>query len=93
VTEPDKADTERLCELLELGQMRIEFVAGLVQGLHRRARQLELATRLQRDRATTGDIGQTDRVVALHDRLPAEQPGHTVKQPADAAARAFIRHW
>ncbi len=71
--------------------MRHQFGLGLVHGLDRRARQFELAAGLQRDRAATGDVVKPDDVAALHDRLPAEQKLHAVKQRADPA-RAFIRH-
>ena len=60
-----------------------------MHGLQRRARQLELSARLQRNRAAAGDIVEADDVAALHDRLPAEQVLHAVQQRADAT-RAFI---
>src|SRR3954453_21598810 len=62
-----------------------------MHGLDRRASQFELPARLQRDRATAGDVVEPDDVAALHDRLPAEQELHALEQRADAA-RAFIRH-
>ena len=65
--------------------MRDQFAAGLVHGLDRRAGQLELAARLERDRAAAGDVGKADDVGPLHDRLPAEQMLHAVEQRADAA--------
>jgi len=57
----------------------------------RRARQFKLAARLERDRAAAGHVGETDDVVALHDRVPAEQMLHAVEQRADAA-RPGVRH-
>ena len=59
--------------------------------LHRRAGELELAARLQRNRAAMGDVEHADDVVALHDRVPAEQVVHALEQRADAA-RAGIGH-
>src|SRR5450756_616471 len=72
--------------------MRHQLRAGLVHSLDRRAGELELAARLQRNRATVGNVEQADDVVALHDRLPAEQVVHAFEQRADAA-RAGIGHW
>ena len=51
-----------------------------------RAGQLELPARLERNRAAAGHIEQADNIVALRDRLPAEQVLHAFKQRADAAA-------
>ena len=59
-----------------------------MDGLDRRAGQLELPAGLERDRAAAGDVGEADDVVALHDRLPAEQVLHAVEQRADAARPA-----
>ena len=82
---------ERSCDLAHLRQMRHQLALGLVHGLDRRARQFELAARLQRDRAAAGDVVEADDVALLHDRLPAEQELHAFEQRADAA-RALIRH-
>ena len=71
--------------------MRHQFRRGLVHGLDRRAGQFELAARLQRNGAAAGDVEHADDVVALHDRLPAEQVVHAVEQRADARA-ARIGH-
>ena len=62
-----------------------------MHGRHRRAGEFELPARLQRNRAAVGDVEHADDVVALHDRLPAEQVVHAVEQRADAA-RARIGH-
>ena len=56
-----------------------------MHGLDRRARQLELATGLERNRAAAGDVEHADNVAVLVDRLPAEQVLHAVEQRADAA--------
>ncbi|OIQ72819.1 hypothetical protein GALL_455510 [mine drainage metagenome] len=71
--------------------MRHQFGLGLMHGLDRRARQFELAARLQRNRSAAGDVIESDDIAALHDRLPAEQELHAFQQRADAA-RAFVRH-
>ena len=59
-----------------------------MHGLDRRAGKLELPAGLERDRAAAGHVGEPDDVVALHDRLPAEQVLHAVEQRADAARPA-----
>ena len=51
----------------------------------RAARKLELTSRLERDRAAAGHVVEADDVVALHDRLPAQQMPHSVEQCLDAA--------
>ena len=76
------------CHLAQLREMRHQLVAGLVHGLDRRAGQFELPARLERDRAAAGHVGEPDDVLALHDRLPAEQMLHAVEQRADAARPA-----
>jgi hypothetical protein len=50
--------------------MLVHLVAGVVERRDRRARQLELAARLQRDVA--GLAAQRDDLAVLLDRLPAE---------------------
>ena len=74
----------------ELREVRVDLARGLMHGLDRRAGQLELAARLERDRGRAGDGGEPDDVLALHDRLPAEQQAHAFQQRADAA-RALVR--
>src|SRR5438477_6220183 len=71
--------------------MRHQLRTGLMNGLERRARQFELAAGLERNRATTGNVIKADDVAALHDRLPAEQQLHALKQRLDAAV-AFVRN-
>ena len=63
----------------------ISSVAGLMDGLDRRAGQFELSARLERDRAAAGHVRKADDVLALHDRLPAEQVLHADEQRADRA--------
>ena len=85
---PEEADAERLGDLAHLRQMREQLAGGLMHGFDRRARQLELPARFERDRAAAGHVGEPDDVVALHDRLPAEQVLHAVEQRPDAARPA-----
>src|SRR6266511_5477074 len=54
--EPKKADTERARDFLDLREMRHQLRARLMHGLERRSRKLELASRLERDRAATRDV-------------------------------------
>src|ERR1017187_9615926 len=72
--------------------MRHQLRASLMHVFDRRAGELELAARLQRYGTAMGDVEQADDVVALHDRLPAEQIMHALEQRADAAL-ARIGHW
>src|SRR5690606_36422575 len=62
---------------------------GLVDVLQRRARQLELAGRLQGDRGAV--LEQGDGAPGLVDRIPAE-PGQALEQRLDAAI-AVERGW
>ena len=82
---------QRLRDFAHLGEMRHQFARGLVHGFDLRARQFELAARLERDRAAAGDVEQADDVRPFHDRLPAEQMLHAFEQRADAAL-ALIGH-
>src|SRR5689334_5921153 len=68
--------------------MLVHLVAGLVQRLERRARELELAARLERDGAALA-VGEADEIAGIAHRRPAEalQP---LEQRADAGA-AVIR--
>ena len=65
---------------------RLRLRGGLVQRGDRRARQLELPARLQRDRLRALPLRplQRDDIVALDDRLPAEATDHLLHQRADA---------
>ena len=80
---PSGFATSRTC-----ARCAISSLAGLMHGLERRAGQFELPARLERDRAAAGHVGEPDDVLALHDRLPAEQVLHAVEQRADAARPA-----
>ena len=78
--EAEEADAERLGDLAHLREMREQFGRGLVHGLDRRAGEFELAAGLERNRAAAGDVEHADDVLALHDRLPAEQVLHAFEQ-------------
>ena len=65
--------------------MRMHLAAGLVERLQRRAGELELPAGLERDRAAAGRVDQPDDVLAVEDRVPAEQRLHAFEQRADAA--------
>ena len=62
--------------------------AGLVQIVERRARKLELAGRLQADRAI--GAGKRDHIAAFHHRPPAEA-GQAHQQIANAARLVIAR--
>src|SRR3546814_11971905 len=62
-------DANFLADLADLLEMGVHLDAGLVDGLERRARQLELPAGLQRDRLAVLD--QRDDVVAFRNRRPA----------------------
>ena len=87
--EAEEADAERARDLAQLREMRGQFARALMDGLQRRAGELELAARLERDRAAAGHVGKADDVRPVHDRLPAEQMLHADEQRADRAA-AFV---
>ena len=64
-----------------LGEMGVHLAAGLVDGLERRAGELELAAGLERDRAAADRVGEADDVAAVEDRVPAEEAFHRLEQP------------
>ncbi len=86
-----EADAERPGDLLDLRQMRTGLARRVVHRLDRGAGELELAARLERDGAAAGHVIKTDRMVALEDRLPAEQVLHALEKRPDAAP-ALVGH-
>ena len=60
--------------------MLVGFLAGLVQVFERRARQLELAARLDGNGAHAVLLAKADDVSAVHDRLPAELFLHALQK-------------
>jgi hypothetical protein len=87
----EKADAERTRDFAHLRQMRHQLGMCLMHVFQRRAGQFELPAGLQRNRAAPGHVVESDDILALHDRLPAEQELHAVQQRADAA-RPLIGH-
>ena len=67
--EAEEAEAELLADRLDLVEMAAGLGAGLVEMLARRAGQLELAGRLEADRAVRA--GQGDDVAALHRPAPS----------------------
>ena len=70
-----------------LGEMGVGLAAGLVDGFERRAGQLELAARLERDRTQAGRVGKADDVAAVLDPVPAEEALHQLRGGAGCRAR------
>ena len=60
--ERQKADAERLGDDAASGQMTIELVGGQVRVVERRARELELSSRLERDGALAVRVIEADQV-------------------------------
>jgi hypothetical protein len=85
MAERDEADAVRLSDRLDVGEMAGEFGRRLVKCLDRRARELKLAARLQRDRAAPLGAGETDDMAGIDDRLPAELALHAFQKVADTA--------
>ena len=56
--EREEADPQRIGDRVGAMQMRVEFGRDLVDGRLRRAGKLELAARLERDRAAAGRVEQ-----------------------------------
>src|SRR6516162_1621731 len=80
--EPEHAKPELVANLAHLAEVLVHFVASLMNGLERSAAQLELATRLERDRALR-IVRQRDRIVIFEDWLPTK-PGHLAKHRGDS---------
>ena len=79
----EKADLQLLADRLDLGQVGVDLVAGLVQVLPRRPGELDLAARLQRHRLAVE--GERDRPAVLHHRPPPETPAQPLEQGAHPA--------
>ena len=89
----EKADAERRADLETLVEVCLRLDGDLMHVRQRLARQLELAARLQRDRAARLALGafQRDDGVALPDGLPAVPVDQALHQGAHAAL-ALVRH-
>src|SRR5690606_13900355 len=89
-SETEKTNAKRIGDLAQLREVRVALSACLVKAFERRARELELPARLKRDGALTRWLREADDVARIHDRLPAEQIPHALKQRADATV-TFVR--
>ena len=69
-----------------------EFDRRFVRGLERRAGELELAARLERDRRPALFVEEADQMAAVLDPLPAEAGVHAVEERPDSCV-ALIRDW
>src|SRR5579885_1922790 len=76
--------------------MAFDLRGGFVDGCKRRAREFELAARLERDRCPAYGIIKPNEILAVIDRLPAEPFLHSLEKCADAgtagASHAIIGH-
>ena len=81
--ERQKADAERLSHDAASGQMTIEFVCGRVRVGERRARELKLSSRLERDGALAVGVIKADQVLAVLDTVPAEMGAHAFQERPD----------
>ncbi len=88
----EERDTQRIRNLAHLTQMAAYLLAGLEDRFQRRARQFELAARLQRDRAAeiVRRFLQRDDLVAVVNGPPSEALPHAVEQCRNAR-RPFVR--
>ncbi|MCY1230895.1 hypothetical protein D9M72_433280 [compost metagenome] len=80
----EETDAERFGDFAQNRQMLVRFLAGLVQVFERRSGKLELAARLQRDRAIARLLGKADDVALVDDRFPAALCGHSIQKRLDA---------
>jgi hypothetical protein len=67
--EPDEAHADLVGDVLDVAQVGVHLVAGLVDGLKRRARQFELPARFEADIRAV--LFQPDELARLLQRLPA----------------------
>jgi hypothetical protein len=82
--ETEKVNVERTADGATILEMRIELGGGIVDGELWRAREFELAARLERDAADGAEIAQADRVAAIEERVPAGASLDTVEQRVHA---------
>ena len=86
--EGEEADPQRIGDGVGALQMRVEFARDLVDGRQRRAGKLELAARLERDRAAAGRVEQPDELAVVLDSSPS--PGARACPPAARQSRAGL---
>ena len=82
--EPEPGDVEALVRALHQREVRVELVAGLVDRAQRRAGELELPARLERD-ARAAFVRERDRLARLEHRRPA---GLACRRSCAAARRS-----
>ena len=85
--QPDEARADLVGDLLDLAQVLVHLVAGLVDGLQRCAGQFQLPARLQAHIGTVLD--QSDDVATLFHRRPSEAVAQPLQHGADRT-RAVI---
>ena len=71
--------------------MSLQFVGDFVNRCERRSGELELAARLERNRALADLVIEPDQAGMVVDRRPAEARLHALQQGLDAAA-PFVGH-
>jgi hypothetical protein len=81
--EAEPHDAQLSAEFLHQSEVCVELVAGLVNRAKRRAGELHLAARLERDGRAL--LLEGDGVLALEDALPVVGLGDSLEQGADAA--------
>src|SRR5215469_3428229 len=86
---PEHTEAELVANLAYLAEVLVHLVAGLMNGLERRAAQLELASGLERDR-TLRIVRQRDRIIVFEDRFPAK-PSHLAEHGSDPV-RTLVGH-
>ena len=89
--EGEKADAERLGDNAASGEMALELGGGQMRVVERRARELELSSRFERDRAFAMRVIEADQGALVLDALPAEMGPHALQERPDAPFAA-IRH-
>src|SRR5688500_10745700 len=84
-------DVERSADGTAILEMGGELGSAVVDGFLRRAGELELAARLQRDAAGDLLVPQANGKIAIIERVPAGARLDAGKQGTDAVV-AFVRH-
>src|SRR5271166_6398340 len=83
-----EADPQITRRTSKLGQVLLQFRLGFMQGCERRARQLELARRFERDRRLA--LAESDHIAVVKDRFPAASR-QALQQVANRAWMAIRR--
>ena len=64
-------------------EMTIELVRGRVRVVERRARELKLSSRLERDGPLAASVIKADQVLAVLNAVPAEMGAHAFEERPD----------